>query len=349
MQTKFQLQLKPTVTQPMPPTQAKIPIKPKLVAKAAMKTNKVNYSYTDNRGINEVSLQKFKTADETDEYVVELLKQSGLFQDVEKVTYLGGKYNIHYRNLNTSELRAMQCRTLGENSNRPDTWKMTVQSEYDPMALIVGVNPAHTRFCLIYYKDTESVQTLSLSFGSTDTKYEKFKFTDIDSFKNNLFDMAKNSVVLENKNQGTNKHKIQESNSMDVLESQCLKYGYTYRRNNTLYSCVDILINNYKIQCKSSGAKHRQQYRFGFQKSVNSLHSPYSDKDEMDFFIFQIVKDGHEKDVCIVPKQIMIDNGFLKTDKDFGKVVLSMPPASATGSTHWSYPYWNRFDLLKSK
>lgn len=116
-------------------------------------------------------------------------------------------------------------------------------------------------------------------------------------------------------------------------------------QNDTLYSVIDVFIDNFKIQCKSSSTKNGKKYNFTIRKRLKNKLIPYEISDGIDFFIFQIADEKYKDDMCIIPIKIMVEKGYIKTDKQSGAVCLAIPPKDYIGD-NWIISYWNRFDLL---
>lgn len=143
---------------------------------------------------------------------------------------------------------------------------------------------------------------------------------------------------------------LKEIKSLKRLKIKCKELNLNFKRLNSNNLPIDCFINNYNIQCKSSSTKRTENsYVFLFQKNAGKINGnrkfqPYSDKDNIDFFILEIL--DYPNNFYIIPIKELIRKNIIKTDINPGRLKCNFPiPLSQ--KDHWSKKYLNNFDQLK--
>ena len=121
------------------------------------------------------------TGDDTEEYVVDLLKETKLFKDIIKTGQTSEKCDIKVILLDGTE-KSLQIKTLTIKLNRVDSFFTGGVLNYDPDMLIVMVNKDRNRFAIEFAKNI-TVKKLTLSFsGYMKTKYDEIMYKDKNLF-----------------------------------------------------------------------------------------------------------------------------------------------------------------------
>jgi len=132
---------------------------------------------------------------------------------------------------------------------------------------------------------------------------------------------------------------------MDRLKKICSKHNYEFEHFHTHASPIDCIINKNNIQCKTSSKKGKTSFSFSIQKHKGRTeYQPYSDKDGIDFFIFEQI--GDENNFYVIPINVLIERNYINTDIYEGRRHISIPKPNSP-KQHWTKKYLNRFDLLK--
>jgi hypothetical protein len=133
---------------------------------------------------------------------------------------------------------------------------------------------------------------------------------------------------------------------MNRLKIKCNNEKFKFKINDTHDSKIDCFINNHKIQCKTTSVKSTNKtYKCTILKSGGSgTLIPYSYKDNIDFFVIEIV--GYNNFFFIIPINDLIHNGYISTESNKGKRCISIINPTLK-SKHWTKQYINRFDLLQ--
>ena len=70
----------------------------------------------------------------------------------------------------------------------------------------------------------------------------------------------------------------------------------------------------------------------------------FEDSDDMDVFVVEVDKVPDK--FCVIPKSVLVEKGYVKTDHQLGHEFLSVLAPDSTGE-HWTKVYWNNFDVFK--
>jgi hypothetical protein len=135
------------------------------------------------------------------------------------------------------------------------------------------------------------------------------------------------------------------------LEIQCLNKGYIFTspiESNLIYDCV---INNKKIQCKTTGFIHRGLYKVGICKNggmVNGKRTkiPYSKDDLFDIVIIEII--DFPNNFYVIPKLKLVEKGIFSSEGVPGLVQIAVPHKGYTGRSKymWLLDYLNNWSYL---
>lgn len=277
-----------------------------------------------------------KLGESSEEWVYHILSLFTTINSIEQIGHIKHKLDIIYKINNENFYRGIQVKTLSKDKHR---YRLNLHNQtYDDDTLIVGVYKNKKTYTLCFYKDFKNKKSLSFSLGSKSNSEfiynSSLKFlTDFEKFLQNSTTYKKDDIT---------KYDIQERNQLDRLQIRCNNMDITYKINKKI-NAVDCFINYYNIQCKSSNCiATDNNYKFGICK--NYPKKPYSDKDNIDFFICEIVK--YPNNFFIIPIKILIEKGYITTDNQIGKLYILLP-SPISKLSHWATKYLNRFDLLK--
>ena len=292
--------------------------------------------------------------DNTEEYVVDLLKKTNYFKDVTRLGFTGEKSDIKI-SLNDGTEKGIQIKTLIKDSIRRDAFFINDVSKYDENMLIVMVNQKRDRFALQFVKNIKT-KGLTLAFLSGKSKYETIMYRDEESFTKRLIELIPESIdyILDLHITGMMEHKM-----FQRLESFCLSYNSTFKRNNTDSTDVDLFIN--KIPCQAKYCSLNVKAGFIYSININKhlgdkKQQPYNINDSFEFVIIEIGGIRSENDYdktkyhnhfCIIPKSELIIQRILRNDNldengemiCKGKMRMCICPPDYP-KDHWSKKYW---------
>jgi hypothetical protein len=134
--------------------------------------------------------------------------------------------------------------------------------------------------------------------------------------------------------------------SLKRLSLKCeeFKLKFIGRTNNA--SEIDCFINNKRIQCKFSSKKVHNQFEFHVYRHTDKKNvRPYSDKDQLDFFIFETFE-NNEGTFYVIPMATMIHWGYIRTDEQDGNVLIYISNMGVSRMNK-AHKFINKFDLLR--
>lgn len=290
-----------------------------------------------------VSKTVYKTGDDTELWVVNKLKLIALISSAERVGYTGSKYDVEFKLNDENKIRGIQVKTLIKNTRSNDSYQFCSRgSNYSANTLFIGVNKDRTRFTLMFYKDLKT-QNPTFTYSMKNPIYKDYMFSDYDKFLIKLEGML--STTDECDKNCRPPALQQEYDSLVRLKNKCNQNNITYRWVEDSNTKIDCVLNNYNVQHKSSRTKDSFQYQFDITVSDCGRCKPYSDSYDINFFVFEIV--DFKNNFYIVPIDVLIKKGYIRTDADKGKNKILIPNPDTHNGYHWINIYKNNFDLLK--
>jgi hypothetical protein len=195
-------------------------------------------------------------------------------------------------------------------------------------------------------KHLQNVSLMFDKFISSDIN-KLCNYNSLQNFKKDLINFCRLSLVLDKNNELEyfSNANFKEHMMFQKIKVICdeNKYNFDHFENNI--TSVDCIINNKNIQCKASDHFHGNKHGFAMYRTKNGIRVPYSDKDNIDLFIFWAM----EEDIFyIVPIKILIEKGYIKTDYQEGKFALDIPQKTCKVKcvTPYFFEFYNRFELL---
>lgn len=290
--------------------------------------------------------------DETEQFVAEIMRGFKNVEDIKVIGNTGNMFDIIYKYPN-DEYRAIQVKTLSKDNYSQDTWRVKIDQKYLQDTLIVLVNQERTRFGLIVFGNVTTT-TISLGYKKLNKgKYRYCKYNDLVKFSVSLNRRSKYSSIYNVENSFSSSIK-KEYDSLQRLQEQCKNNNLNFNRNTTNGNSIDCYINNYTAQCKYTSLMSGKYCRFNLYKSngsINGIHQNrcYNEYDILDYFIFEIggtesVPELYKGKFCIIPKDILIDRGYISNGDKIGKKSISLCPPDYDNK-HWCLEYWDNYRL----
>lgn len=285
--------------------------------------------------------------DDSEEYIVNLLKATGLYRDVVRIGYIAGDADIVVYD-NSNNMRFIQVKTLSPKLGRINGFHLNVALDYPDNMLIVGVDKTRN-FYIVAQASRFEKSGISLKYGTGCSKYEDIIFSSANTpeFMRRLIDLIPFSC---------DETRVSEENAKEIamlqrLEAKCKASGFAYLRNTTNANPVDGTINGYRFQAKfvSHPRKKTRIFAASTKKYAGmldgkSIKMPYEAGD----FDYLIVEVGGPRDnstkyhnnFCIISSKDLEEHGVFITDKCSGKDALCICPPDYNKS-HWSKKFWN--------
>lgn len=274
-----------------------------------------------------------------------------LFRSLTRIGQRGNKFDIIFEFKNELYTRGIQVKSISYDNIRK-SYYFGVPDIYEPETLIVGINDKDNIYCLLYVYELQG--STRVNFYPESKKYTthaKYFYTNKEKFKNDLIIKSKQSFIIDDIRKYFSKELLLEYESIERFKLKCQELGLEWKENNTNSNEIDFFVNNKKIQHKSStSSSDNNTYHFNLTKSNGYKKvKPYSNMDQIDYFVFEIANKDYIGNFFIVPINDMIKNEYLKTDKCKGKTSLYIP-----GKDKWNIkgyhhipPFVNKFELLK--
>jgi hypothetical protein len=286
-----------------------------------------------------------KKGDASELWVLERLKLFDFISDVSCIGYTGSKYDIEFKLKNDNEVRGIQVKTLTKAKHQKDGYHIKLKNRtYSANVLIIGVNVDRTRFVLGFFKDFKGKYP-SFTFSNDKSQYRDNAFSDYNKFIEKLKTMLLTTDVCD-KDCFSHTTKS-EYYSLQRLSTKCNENGLNFQRMEESGSVVDCIINGYNIQHKSAQTEVGLMFQFNVFTRKSGIPTPYSDKDGLNYFIFEIIP--FKNNFYIVPIKILIERGYIRTNSNTGKLCISIPNPKTGNKDHWINEYLNKFSLLTPK
>lgn len=290
-----------------------------------------------------LSKDAFKTGDSTEEWVVDQLKLIDSVVDAKRIGYDGSKYDIEFKLAKDVDSRGIQVKTLIKNKRAADAYQFEILNEtYSKNTLFVGVSKDRTRFVVMFYENFKNMRP-TFTYSCSESIYQRYMFKDYNKFIERLRAMLLKTDICDKNCRPPTRE--QEYNSLLRLSSKCIQNQLPFKNTEESDSVIDCVVNDYNIQHKTSKTKERNSYSFNLAKGNGKQpNQPYSDKDNIDFFILEII--DFNDNFYIIPINALVKSGHIRTDKYKGKTKLCVPNPKTGDKLHWLNKYLNRFDLL---
>lgn len=291
----------------------------------------------------ETQMGTTKTGDDNEKFVLKLLKQIKKEHDdidvVKRVGQDGGNADLLIKFTYEKFYRAIQVKTMAKIIGPKDYYAFN--AEYKGNMLMIGINKEQTRF-VVMPRDQILTKNASFGFGRANTKNKEYMFTDLTEFKAKLYTLSKNALVLDEKgNMGITQ--LKEFKSLKRLKKISKQFNLKFKLHESRASPIDCWINKKRIQCKySNRIGSENTYKVGILKHDRKTLIPYEDGD-FDFLICELGQ--YKKHFYIIPIQILVEKGYIRTKKQSGKCELLLHVHNST-KPHWTKDYIDRFDLL---
>lgn len=296
---------------------------------------------------SERSKKNKEISDTTEKYIDDILKENKEVEFIERWDHTGNKFDTIYKLSHENCYRGLQTKTLGHQKHHKNTYQFNKVSSYDDDTLIVAINIEDQVYVLLSYDSIKHLgDTATFTFTGC---HDKYMYKNKQDFTKAFFEAIKNSTIILD-NDITNyfsKDAKMEYASFQKLEELCIKNGLKFERDLKSGDRTDCYINGKPIECKSSDDISKDLFHFHLDKyGGKNVRIPYNENDKIDFFIFNCISPEFKNDFYIIPKFVLVNNGYLTSNSNEGKNNISIVPFNYKRS-HWSLEFLNKFEFLK--
>jgi hypothetical protein len=290
-----------------------------------------------------VGIKNQITGYEAEQYMNDIIISLDIIKSSRLIGYTGNIYDVKYKINDEKIFRYLQVKTIIKNFPKIG-YSVDIKHKYNDDTLLVGTNHERTLFIIIFGRDIKSKHIGYNPDSKTNSYYSEYFYTDKELFINKLKEQIKFSTSLKHEIEGLTKKQQKEFCSLYRLKTKCKELKLEYKSNEDTNKEIDCFINNFRIQHKSSS------YRtFNIMRRSANKERPYSDKDKIDIFLFEHTNKENRNNFYIIPMSILIEKGYIKTDKQNGCKNIALPRKEEgilKGENKWALEYLNKFELL---
>jgi hypothetical protein len=280
--------------------------------------------------------------DRAEEYVVEMLRRGGC--QAEKVGHLSNPDIDVVTDIGDGHWRAVQVKTLAKDKPA-NGYYITSRQNYKPNVLMILVSTDRQRFALRFtHKLAQRCFTFGLA-GNVDM------FCDEGECMGRVAEMLRSTLIVTDIRDHLTGTQLIEYDSLERLATLCTAYDHIFTRNTTNSTTVDGFIDDTPIQCKYRNLSQGSSvvFRITCHKSCGTIDGrrisqPYSITDDFEYLVVELggtlsEPEKYQGQFCIIPKDILVQEGILKTDTQPGRMAITICPPDYT-KPHWSKTYW---------
>lgn len=292
--------------------------------------------------LRQQGLTSILNGEDNEHFILEVLK---IF-DFENVVHLGhtaNRFDIFVKFRDEEFYRGLQIKTLTHCSENNNYTINSNRSGYENDTLIIAVSNDKTRYALLFYSEMMGKKKFNIS----PTCNANNLFENFDIFYLTLLIYVRRSTVVTNFNDYLQESQRQEAESINRFKKISESLNISFQQNSTNSNEIDAIVNGRNVQFKSSNTKRHYMYKFHLDRKTNGIVRPYSINDNVDFFIFEIVNEKYHNGFYIIPKESLINTGYVSGVNTAGKLAIHLAPFDYDRH-HWTLNFLNRFDQLVS-
>ena len=303
-------------------------------------------------GIINIKIGNTQKGDIIEEWVFEQLCKSDQLVNITNIGRDNGKLDITFQvkdEVDKDIIRGIQVKQL--KTNGENSYYIRDVKKYDKDTLIVGVSEDKKYMCLIFNTLIGDLDSFNFNINTYKTKdnLRQYIFAGLEdkclgyTFFDELIKCCKTSTICDDSQ--FSEDILKEHKMIKELEKKCIEKGLFFEPHTSADSPIDVIINGKKVQCKYSSELNYNLYKFNLQHIIdNKISQPYSEND-VDLFIFKHQK---EDSFYIIPENVLLHFGYLKTDEISGKLGINLAP-SLYEEDHWTKQFIDRFDLIDNE
>jgi len=298
------------------------------------------------------TLDRVNIGDMTEKWLFDLIKQSNQLINIQIIGQSNCKLDIIYQVKDEVErgiihYRGIQVKTLC--LSRENYFSINDLKKYDKDTLIAGIDKERKCMCLIVKTFIGDIDVFGFNISNPSLKVKPYIFNGLNdnslgyNFFNTLIYHCKFSTIYTDDQ--FNSDNLKERDMLLKLEKKCKENNLSFRINSTSNSSIDCFIDNKTIQCKFSSQIISNLYYFSLNHTIDNKCGQSYTENDVDLFIFQ-----HEKEETfyIIPQNVLIHFGYLKTNLIEGKLALAISPSSYK-EDHWTKLFINNFHVINNE
>jgi hypothetical protein len=277
----------------------------------------------------------------TEQYFLDILKTLD-YDDIKFEGNFSNMFNVFVKFKDEKHYHGIQIKTMsscGENAfkitcKRPD--------QYFDDTLIIATNNERDAFALYFFEDTGH-KDIRMSLTHNMDKL----CPSIDIFKDRIFEMSRRSTIVKLEEIDTHlcPTNFQEKQNINRLSEKLKTYGMRFEKHINNSTTIDGTINGYNVQLKTSRRKVLSSFIFGMHKLSGKKMVPYDEKDNIDYFIFEIAIEGYMSNFYIIHTDILKKLNYISTSKNTGKKCIALQPYDDI-KDEWISSCFNNFESL---
>lgn len=286
--------------------------------------------------------------DEVEDRIESILSTNPEIEYVHGMGNTGNKFDTIFKFRTESCIRGIQIKAMTKSNIYKDNYIVACGSGYENDTILTGINLEDGVYFVMTYDVVKDAKT-TICF-TPDGKWAPYFYKDKTTFTSALFEQIKKTTIIKDNDPSHYFYKDikTEYHSLERLEKKCKELGLKYERNSTNTNQIDVFINGKAIQCKSSGSIEFSQCQFSLRKAGGEKkpNIPYTDKDGVDIFIFNILSPKLENRFYIIPINVLIERNFVKSTNSKGKTSLSVALPDSE-KNHWTLGFLDKFSLYR--
>ena len=285
------------------------------------------------------------TGYKAEKFINDLIKSLDIVKSSRIIGYTGSIFDIKYQLKEEKCYRYLQVKTISEVPLR-EGHSIKISTDYKEKTLTIGVN---SEFTLFFQMFSDEIKTSTIGYypkseSKDGSDYKDYFYHDKEEFIKDLIENLKLSVSLEKETMGLNSGQKSEFFSLKRLKKKCKGQNIKYNPKIDNIKEIDCFANDFKIQHKSANSNH-----FGIVRKSSKTERPYSDKDDIDCFIFENTSKENKNEFFIIPIDVMIEEKFITTDYQDGKSTITLPfirNGEWSDENHWALEYYENFNYF---
>ena len=208
--------------------------------------------------------------------------------------------------------RLVQVKTLLQQGSKAHRFTIAASRKYNDKMLVLAVNKQQDHFFVCTGKELP-VGNTSITFSRRARLWMENKFVDKTAFLLRVTSLLE--TTLEEKDlpdvERYSPKTLLELQSRRRLRQLCENLGFTMEDHQDASSAIDMRINGYNVQHKSSAHAVGDFFTFPLQKLGKGQYITYDIADNIDFFCFEISLPLYAGRFMMVPVVDMLAMGYV--------------------------------------
>ena len=274
--------------------------------------------------------------DSVEKYIDSVLRTNPEIETVERMGNTGNTFDTIFKFRHETILRGIQTKAMTRDAHITGYYAIHVDSKYEDDTILTGANLEDSVYFVVPYS---LVKKLTKICFTPEGKWASYLYKDEKKFTEVLFEQIKSTTVIKDNDPShylSREFKI-EHDSLERLRKKCESLGLKYERNSTNTNPVDAFINSRTVQCKSTAYKSGKFVFLCFGKSGGNKKPKvsYTDKDGVDFFIFNLLTPELENNFYIIPTSVLVERGHVSREISTDNTKFTLPPPDHA-KEHWT-------------